>query len=234
MNIILFDEAPSFIPFSDDRAKHIRNVLHLKEKDVFRAGIINGREIRCTIEKIDGEGIYVSSESGMDLSPLFPLSLMLAEVRPISMRRILRESVSIGVGRIMLVISDLGEKSYRDAGLYKSGEYKKILIDGAMQSGFTGVPPLDFFSSVDEAVKAIDTDNRILLDNVVGRQRLSTMHLDGSLTIAVGPERGWSDRERNVMLSNAFIPALMGNRILRTETAAVASMMMSLAAMDLI
>ena len=234
MNIILFEDKPSFIPFSDERAKHIRSVLRLKEGDGFKAGIINGSEINCKIEKMDESGIYLSCDEGRDLSPLFPITLMLAEVRPISMRRILREIVSIGVGRIMLVISDLGEKSYRDAGLYKSGEYKKILIDGAMQSGFTGVPPVSFFSSLDDAILNIDTDNRILLDNVVGRKRLSKMHLSGSVTIAVGPERGWSERERNVMLSNGFVPSLMGNRILRTETAAVASLMMTLAAMDLI
>ena len=115
-----------------------------------------------------------------------------------------------------------------------SGEYKKILLDGAMQSGFTGVPPVDFFSSLDDAVASVDTDNRILLDNVIGVERLSHMHLSGSVTIAIGPERGWSDRERNVMLESGFSPAIIGNRILRTETAAVASAMMSLAAMDLI
>lgn len=234
MNIILFESKPSFIPISDERAKHILTVLRLKQGDEFKAGIINGDEIRCRITSISDDGISVECESAGDLSSLFPLTLMLAEVRPISMRRILREAVSIGVGRIMLLISDLGEKSYASAGLYKSGEYKKILLDGAMQSGFTGVPPVDFFSSLDDAVASVDTDNRILLDNVIGVERLSHMHLSGSVTIAIGPERGWSDRERNVMLESGFSPAIIGNRILRTETAAVASAMMSLAAMDLI
>lgn len=234
MNIILFENTPSLIPIEDERAKHILSVLRMKKGDRFRAGLINGRELICTIEDITDDGIFVSSAEGDDLSPLFPLTLMLAEVRPISMRRILREAVSLGVGHIMLLISDLGEKSYRDAGLYKSGEYKKILIDGAMQSGFTGIPPVSFFSSLDDAVKAVASDSRILLDNVIGRERLSKMRLSGSVTIAIGPERGWSERERNVMLKNGFIPALMGNRILRTETAAVAATAMTLSVMDLI
>ena len=234
MNIILFDAMPALLPLSDERAKHITHILRLKKGDSFRSGIINGEEFESTIVSITDDGIALESRKTRDAVPLFPLTLMLAEVRPISMRRILREAVSLGVGRIMLLISDLGEKSYSDAGLYTKGEYRKILLDGAMQSGFTGIPPVEFFSSVDEAVKAVDSDSSLLLDNVVGKERLSQMYLTGSVTVAVGPERGWSDRERELMLSNGFTPTRIGNRILRTETAAVATIAMTLSAMNLI
>ncbi len=234
MNIILFDEKPSFIPAGDERARHITSVLHLKAGDVFKAGVINGKSLTCTIDCITSEGIKISAAEEEDLSALYPLTLMLALVRPISMRRILREAVSLGVGRIMLLRSDLGEKSYMDAGIYKSGEYRKILIDGAMQSGFTGVPETLFFSSLDEAIGADDNKTRVLLDNKIGTERLSRMSLKGPVTIAIGPERGWSERERTLMLESAFIPSLIGERILRTETASSVAIALALGAMDIL
>ena len=42
MNIILLEEGEDFLPFADERAKHIRKVLHLQAGDSFKAGIING------------------------------------------------------------------------------------------------------------------------------------------------------------------------------------------------
>ena len=228
MNIILFSEKPSLIPLEDERAKHILSVLRLKVGDSFKAGIINSSALKCKIDCIDDKGIHVTSEEGEDLSELYPITLLLAEVRPISMRRIFREAVSLGVGKIMLVISDLGEKSYSDATLYKSGEYKNIMIDGAMQSGFSGLSEVSFYSSVDDALKDVKEDNRILLDNVVAKDHLSSFTLKGSSVLAIGPERGWTDRERSLMLSNGFKPALLGKRILRTETAVVSAISVAL------
>ena len=37
---------------------------------------------------------------------------------------------------------------------------------------------------------------------------------------AIGSERGWTDRERKLLEDNGFIRCGMGERIMRTETAA--------------
>jgi len=52
--------------------------------------------------------------------------------------------------------------------------------------------------------------------------------------VAVGPERGWSDRERLLFASHAFVSKTMGNRILRTETACSAALAILLGRMELI
>lgn len=236
VNIILFDEKTTTLPLKDERAVHILKVLRLKEGDSFRAGVVNGPALSCRIDRIDGNGISFSCIEGEDLSPLFPLTLLLAEVRPICMKRILRETVSIGVGRILLTVSDTGEKSYHEASLYTSGEYRDILKDGAMQAGFTGIPEVSFHSSVEDALKSVREERCILLDNVVGSVRLSSLDLSeaSSVLLAIGPERGWSERERRLFLSSGFTPALVGSRILRTETCAVASPVLALSRMGLV
>ena len=142
MNIILFEGFPEggIIPASDERASHILNILHLRQGDSFKMGIINESEGEATIEAVSDDGITVSYKSSCKPA-LYPVTLLCAQVRPICMKRILREAVSLGVGRIILSGSDTGEKSYLSSNLYKTGEYREYLLDGAMQSAHAGLPP---------------------------------------------------------------------------------------------
>ncbi len=235
MNIILIEEGERFFPLSDDRAQHIRKVLHLKEGDSFRCGIVNSDEGRAVITKMDDDGIAFTFTPERDTSALYPVTLIVGQTRPICMRRILRESVSLGAGRIILPVTDLGEKSYSSSSLYTSGEYRKILLDGAMQAGKTGVSACMTASSLEEALESVAPSELLLLDNVIGKESLSSLDLVGkTVTLAVGPERGWSERERRVLLERGFRPVLLGSRILRTETAVSASLAVALSRMGLL
>ena len=258
MNMILFEERPlnDIIPIEDERAKHILNILKLKDGGTFRMGIVNESEGTATIKDIGLDGIAV--EYHVECRPrLYPVTLLCAQVRPICMKRILREAVSLGVERILLTGSDTGEKSYLSSNLYRTGEYKEYLLDGAMQSCHAGVPEVVFSNTVDGALKAIGnafckasildkTDvpesglsndiAKIMLDNVVGAVPLSGVDLkcvDG-VVLAIGPERGWSDRERGLFVANGFKPMLLGNRVLRTETACSAGLAVLLSRMGLL
>ena len=235
MNIILFEEAPSFLPLDDERARHILSVLHLKEGDTFKGGILSGKELLVRVDAIEKEGIRLSYVEKEDSSALFPLSMILAEVRPICMKRILREVTSLGVGKLHLVISELGEKSYMDAGLYNSGEWRKIVLDGAMQAGMTGVMDVELHLALPDLLSSLHHRDRLIFDNVIGKKGLGEIpSLSDNVVIAIGPERGWSARERNSFLENGFSPILLGKRILRTETAAVAATSNTLMKMGLI
>ena len=234
MNILLFKENETHLDKKDARSEHIRKILHLKKGDSFKAGIINGKQGVATIVS-DLDGFDLSFAFDKDKSSLYPLTLIVAQVRPICMKRILREAVSLGVERLILPVSDLGEKSYLESALYKDNEYESILLDGAMQSGFTGVSECILAKNVEEAIMLVDSDEKLLLDNVIGAKALSSLDLNGkSVTLAIGPERGWTERERKIFIGNGFSPCLLGSRILRTETASVAASALALSLMSFI
>jgi RsmE family RNA methyltransferase len=48
------------------------------------------------------------------------------------------------------------------------------------------------------------------------------------MVLAVGCERGWSDRERDKLEEAGFLRLSMGKRALRTETACVAAAVLAL------
>jgi 16S rRNA (uracil1498-N3)-methyltransferase len=239
VNIILFDDlyAENSLPADDYRALHIKKVLRLKAGDRFTAGVINAQKGEATLLSMTAEEIVFSFQAnGDERAGLYPVTLLVAQVRPISMRRILREAVSLGVGRLVLVSTDTGEKSYAQAKLYEEGEYRSILIDGAMQSGCTGVSEVSFCASVGEAIAALSPEGeRIVLDNKRVGEPLSTMTIAGRpVVLAIGGERGFSDRERDLFEEHGFRFATLGRRILRTETAVSAGLAVLLGRMGLL
>ena len=69
----------------------------------------------------------------------------------------------------------------------------------------------------------------IALDNVRPEGALALLSALGqSIVLAVGSERGWSDRERDELEEAGFLRLSMGERALRTETACVAAAVMAL------
>lgn len=233
MNIILFEKGLRHFERNDERAVHLLKVLHAKEGSTFTAGEIGGARGKGVVLSVD-DGISFGFEPERDDSQLYPLTVILGQVRPICMRRILRELVSLGVSRLVLPVTELGEKSYSSSSLYTSGEYKDILLSGAMQSGHTGITEVIFTADVPSALEYM-AGERLLLDNVIGASRFSELDLRSrAVTLAIGPERGWSAREREIFISSGFKAVLMGSRILRTETAAVAGSALALEAMGYI
>ena len=64
--------------------------------------------------------------------------------------------------------------------------------------------------------------NRRLLADPEARQNLPEIYTPGSgkrSLLAIGPEGGWVDFERDVLRKNGFRPFTLGARILRVETA---------------
>lgn len=55
--------------------------------------------------------------------------------------------------------------------------------------------------------------------NLAARLRSGESLPAGGLVLAIGPERGWSERERQMLLSAGFQPLGLGPSIIRTETA---------------
>lgn len=238
MNMILFEKMPceNRIPMDDFRAKHIVEVLKLAEGDSFKMGIVNESEGTAVVRTMDEAFI------GIDYTPVcepegYPVTMIIAQVRPICMKRILRDVVSLGVSRIILTGTDTGEKSYMKSNLYTTGEYRDFLLDGAMQSAHAFVPEVLFADNVQAAVRLAGEDaNLIVLDNVHSQGSLSSLSLcpESETVLAIGPERGWSDRERNYFERMGYTAMLLGSRVLRTETACTAGLSVLLADMGLV
>jgi RsmE family RNA methyltransferase len=236
MNIILFESKPQHLLNNDFRADHIVRVLGRGEGETFRAGIVNGPVGEARITAITEDGLELSwRETGPPVG-LYPLKLIVGFVRPICAKRILRDAASLGVRRLIFTVTDTGEKSYRRAKLWESGEYRRYLLDGVQQAGGTCLPEVEFARGVGQACGQLSSagqpNARLLLDNEGQGVSLSGLSLPAEgVTAAVGSERGWSPRERQIFTEAGFSAVRMGSRVVRTETACCAGAALLLARM---
>lgn len=226
MNICLFtkEEISKPLPPKDERAQHILKVLHKKEDDTFTAGIIGGQSGTARITAIGADGISFDFTEEGEGKPLAPLDMIIGFPRPIQLKRLLRDIAALGVGKVYLTGTDLGEKSYMQSNLVEKGSAYKMLLDGTVQAGSTHVPELFLFKTLDECLNSITGEAaRFALDNVNPAMRLGdalAAKKPGRVIAAIGSERGWTDRERGVLEAAGYIRCGMGERIMRTETAA--------------
>jgi RsmE family RNA methyltransferase len=229
MNLILFEphEAGQPLPRRDSRTVHLLKTLHKKPGDSFDAGILGGRLGTGKIEAINAEGALVYS---LDLSveppPRLPIRMAVGFPRPIQTRRLLRDLSNLGLLAVDLVGTDLGEKSYRDTRLLVDGGARAALVEGAVQARDTGLPALAVYPSLDEWLEktgaAFSGALLVAPDNVRPAGAMADMPVRwGPVVLAVGPERGWSDRERLLLEKAGFARLSLGKRALRTETACV-------------
>jgi len=239
MNICLFtsDEISKSLAKKDQRAQHIIKVLHKKKGDSFDAGIIGGAAGIATITDISEDGeISFSFEPKSAGKKLYPLTLIIGFPRPIQLRRLLRDVAGLGVQKVILCGTELTEKSYLDSNVVTDGSAYQMLLDGSAQAASTHVPKLEFIKSLDDLIKDAENgqgelfnpldwlnSSKIALDN---RRPSSSLHdflmheASHSMIAAIGSERGWTDRERDLLQAAGFSLCSMGSRVLRTETAA--------------
>jgi 16S rRNA (uracil1498-N3)-methyltransferase len=105
----------------------------------------------------------------------------------------------------------------------KLERWSSITREAAMLAGRLRVPEVSVASSFEAAFGA--AENPVLLDRNAPR-RLAEVAEVTDLTLFVGPEGGWSERE----LELADVTASLGPRNLRADTAAVVALAIALSA----
>ena len=230
MNICLFenDEISEPLSFDDKRGSHLLEVLHKKQGDDFTAGIIGGASGVATITCIDeaARKIFFEFTATGNGKPLNPLKMIVGFPRPIQLRRLLRDVAALGVSELHLTGTELGEKSYMQSDLAQPDAAHQLLLEGTVQAGSTHVPQVfvhkSLHTAVPEALEGPHKQQLICLDNINPACSLGEVQFSADVPVvaAIGSERGWTDMERSLLEQSGFIRCGMGERIMRTETAA--------------
>jgi 16S rRNA (uracil1498-N3)-methyltransferase len=236
MNIIIFtpDDIVSDIAgaglrveFKDSRRlDHIHNILKSCKGDILKVGLLNGNLGQGSICDITRNGVLLDVDLNETPPAPSPITLLLALPRPLVVRRILADTTSFGVKKIILFHSERVEKSYWQSPVLEADAITAQLIKGLEQGRDTQMPEVQKcrnFRSFLEDQSAVLTKGVDGLAQAYVGQPGSTLHLPGQILtptlIAIGPEGGLLPHEVDVFLDKGFQAVNLGSRLLRVETA---------------
>ena len=229
MNLILFeaDETLRPLPRGDARAAHLLGVLRRREGDTFDAGLVNGPRGKGTVRAIGENALELAFAWGAEPAPLAPVILVVGLPRPQTARKLLQESAALGVRALHFAATEKGEAGYGASTLWTSGEWRRHLVAGAEQAFDTRLPETTHGRGLAAVLAGLEAGAvRLALDNYESPQALGAVALPpapSAVVIAIGPERGWSAAERDLLRAGGYAFVHLGPRVLRAETAAVAA-----------
>lgn len=233
MNLILFDRDELERPLTrnDRRAIHIRDVLRRTNGDMFDAGVVDGPRGKGRVREIRGGDLILEFTWQAEPPPLKPVNLIMALPRPQTARDILRDATTLGVSRIDFVLSERTDPNYAKSSLWSEREWRRHLILGAEQAFCTRLPEISHGDSLSTVLHRLSRERtRLALDNYEAASSLGgELQLTPPVTIAVGPERGWSGGDRDLLRAHDFGFVHLGTRVLRAETACIAALALVLA-----
>ena len=141
------------------------------------------------------------------------------------MELIIQKATELGVSAIVPFKSERSiSLEEREAKQKKAHRWQEIAVKAVQQSRRAKVPRVEPYLSFHEALNSCGEDKlKIILWEKKGehlREILRQNHPQ-KIYVAVGPEGGFTEEEVTLAKEKGFIPVKLGQRILRTETAAI-------------
>lgn len=216
------------ILLSREKSLHLCNVLNKKRGDIILAGLVNGPIGPVNILD-DSEGrIKIDMPTGPTPEP-HSVDVILAMPRPKVMKRLWAPLASMGVDNILIIGAEQVEPFYFDSHALDEDVYLPRLIEGLEQARDTRLPTVSVTKSfrwfTEKKLAELSRDRVGLLAHPGVSTSIRTVVNRNSdhkkLTIAVGPEGGWTQNEMDTFVRHGFHLVGMRDRALRSDTAII-------------
>lgn len=214
------NEATENFSFDKEESKHIVKVLRKKDTDIlyvtnglgylFETEITLASDNKCTVKIISFEKATPSK---------FNLHLAVAPTKMNDRYEwFLEKATEIGIHEITPIICDRSERK-----VINNERFDKIILAAMKQSNELFLPKLNTAISFKEFIKQKhDGLNFIAHCEETDKKTLkSALEPNKNVTLLIGPEGDFTEKEIELALNSNYIPVSLGNTRLRTETAAI-------------
>jgi 16S rRNA (uracil1498-N3)-methyltransferase len=212
-------------------AKHIVKVLRMKQGDRMILMDSKGASFEALIESVTRRELTVKLIKKLPEPPPSPISIDICQavIKPRLMDYMIEKTSELGVSNIIPFYSERSVIKFEENKVQqKLRHWKEISRSAVKQSGrpvpaniLKPVPFKDLLRSLQnkEGLKVVLWEGE--LDNDI-KGLLKSGLPESHFTGIIGPEGGLSLDEIDALKNAGFIPAGLGSRILRAETAAIA------------
>ena len=218
------------IGLPDHAASHLLRVLRLREGDGCVLFNGDGHDYQARIVAVGKRGgeVEVLERRVVDNESPLRITLLQGIARGEKMDLILQKATELGVARIVPVQSERSEVRLDGARLARRIEHWRAVVAAACeQCGRARLPAIEepvgvgAIGGIAQAAAlrlTLDPQGAHALPSLASR-----MPADGGVAVAIGPEGGWSPRDREQLRAAGYEGLRLGPRILRTETAGLAA-----------
>lgn len=212
---------------SADSAHHARHVLRLREGDALTLFDGRGGEYAGRFALLQKKRALVDLLEHRPIEREPPLRVVLVQGVSSGERMdfTIRKAVELGVAEIrpVLAASSLARPKGERAAA-RRGHWQRIAISACEQCGRNRIPLVQDVASVAQALDDVASARILLSPRASLRLSEACASVAAAVTIAAGPESGFNVAEEAAFVEAGFLPASLGPRVLRTETAALAAL----------
>ncbi|PKD45028.1 RsmE family RNA methyltransferase [Rhodohalobacter barkolensis] len=209
---------PKLLRLTDQEAKHATRVLRIRTGDQIFVTDGNGKLFNCSVSEIHKNDVTceildVTLEERK--SPYITLVIGLIKKRD-RLEFAVEKCVELGADEIIVFRGDHSEK-----GNVRLDRVESTVLSAMKQSLRLFLPKVSFAKDLSAAIDARGKSmSLIYADETIDKGE--TQHLLGDqLMLVVGPEGGFSESERSILKERGGVAYSLGEKRLRTETAAV-------------
>jgi 16S rRNA (uracil1498-N3)-methyltransferase len=214
------------------QAEHLARVLRAQpgtEADV----VANGRVFRAAIKSVSAEEVTFALLEEMAAESALPITLLMAVFKFDRMEWAIEKATELGVAKIVPVLARRTEKHLAQAADKRVERWRRLAHEAAKQSRRADLPIIEDPLALPVRLQQSSTTVCILLAEDE-RETTLRRRIEDALTsteadlpdfeLAIGPEGGWTTEELALFQKHQWQSASLGPRILRAETAAIASL----------
>lgn len=226
MNLIVMTAkdyiADHTVKLKDQRFLQIRDIHQSQAGNTVRVGQLNGLMGEGVIESIDDGSVTLRVTLNQQPPEKLPLTIILALPRPKMLKRIFRSLAELGVAKLIVINSYKVEKSFWNSPALAAEKVQEYLISGLQQSKDTVLPEVSFKKLfkpfVEDELPGIINQTTALVAHP-GSANPCPHQLDTPITLAIGPEGGFTPYEVEKLVAAGCTEIHLGKRILRVENA---------------
>jgi 16S rRNA (uracil1498-N3)-methyltransferase len=209
-----------------ENAHHLTRVLRVEVGQKFEI-TDNERAWLASVETARKDLVRFNVIEELAAVPELPqLTLYLALIKFERFEWAVEKATELGVTRIVPVEANRSEHGLFAGAQKRAERWKRIARESSEQSRRLRVPEIGSPVRLAEAFKDSST-HRCRLDEQAGARPLIgafSFHAGDSTALAIGPEGGWIDAERQQFADAGWTAASLGPSILRAETAVCAAL----------
>jgi 16S rRNA (uracil1498-N3)-methyltransferase len=216
------------VSLSTNAATHACRVLRLQSGDAVVLFNGDGRDYVCRLAEVGKNSASADVLSHGDVERESPLRVALAQAISAGDRMdfTIQKAVELGVTSIQPIASRRSVVKLAGERADKRREHWQSVANAACeQSGRAFVPQVAAPLTLANWLAALPPHAlRLTLSPVATPTLPQLPRPDGEICLLIGPEGGLSNEEIELAAAHGFTPVRLGQRILRTETAALAAL----------